>query len=334
LVKQQKTKIMSDIGNLYGCYEDGERYLKEQKYAMAAEEFWWCEQYFENGEFYSISKGMDEMANSASLRWREIIQDLPLLSMTSLLYKRCCQCLRSLWLSDNRNELRKTKGGISRSEHEEYTALTSLLKETFDSDWRLSPQRTRALRRKSLRAETPFRIPTVPYRIAINALAEETKVYLKKQELSHIFEPTFAYEDMFSMITALNTENGRNEACVYSKSTDVSDYMLDGYAFDYYVISHNVQLSDFKLYCVNADYLKSLSIPAKDLTSQNTDIQQLFIIKSILPEVLERQAGMDDRLNMMRNIKRKKIMPSGAMGMHCHEPSECAFVDYCVTRNN
>jgi len=325
---------MSDIGNLYGCYEDGERYLKEQKYAMAAEEFWWCEQYFEHGEFYSGCKGIDEIANSASLRWREIIQDLPLLSMTSLLYKRCCQCLRSLWLSDNRNDLRKPKESFGRTDYEEYTALISLLNESFDRDWRLSPQRMRAVRRKSLRAETPFRLPTVPYRIATNALAEETMIYLKSQEFTHIFTPTFAYKDMFTMITVLNKENGRNEACVYSKSTDVSDYMLDGYAFDYYVISHNVQLSDFKLYCVNADYLKSLGITTKDLTSQNTDIQQLFIIRSILPEVLERQTDMDDKLNMMRNIKRKKIMPSGAMGMHCHEPSECGFVDYCVSRNN
>lgn len=238
---------MSDMGNLYGSYEEGERYLREQHYAMAAEEFWWCDRYFENGEFYSISKDMEEIGNSAGVQWREIMRKLPLLSMTSLRYKQGCQCLKSLWLHENKRELKKTKGGISQTDYEEYIALTNLVKELFDNDWSLSPQRMRALRRKGLRAKTPFRIPALPYKIATSVLAEETSVYLKSREFSHIFDATFAYKNMFSMITVLDTENGLNKACVFTRAADVSDDLLNGYAFDYFVISHNVQLSDFVL---------------------------------------------------------------------------------------
>ena len=43
---------MSDIGNIYGCYDEGEMYLKKLMPAKAAEAFWRCEQYFEHGELY------------------------------------------------------------------------------------------------------------------------------------------------------------------------------------------------------------------------------------------------------------------------------------------
>ena len=90
---------MSDFGNIYGSFEAGENALKEKDYITAAENFWWTEQYFRQGEFPIYDADLQKMAETArNLRYEITRHHLFTAKLSKSTFVMGKQCTKQLWL--------------------------------------------------------------------------------------------------------------------------------------------------------------------------------------------------------------------------------------------
>lgn len=263
---------------------------------------------------------MARISREAGLRWREIIGKLPRFSLSKTTFMQGCQCAKSFWLHKSMYEWRRISDE-TQAKFDEGKVIGDLAKHLFGDDqvvWRHSLHNNWEQHKEVLQCKTPFRVPTIPYRISSNAWVENTLEYLLAHVPAPYFDAAFAYHDLLATLDVLNVENEQNVAYEAKAMSEINDVVLDGCAFQYHVISQNIPLSDFRLILINEPYFSSLGMTMKDLTLQNTDIHELFVVKSVLSEILERQDAIKNRISEMKKLVKQKSAPNISMGNHCH----------------
>ena len=121
-----------------------------------------------------------------------------------------------------------------------------------------------------------------------------------------------------------------NVAYEVKSSYDVKDVYIHDSALQYYVMSHNIGLSDMFLVYPDEEYVKSLGIEIDQLNENNCDVHRLFIKKSIIAEVLALQETINAELKQIKPVISQLTEPRINMGEQCEIPYVCDFQQYCT----
>lgn len=319
---------MSDLGNYYGSFEAAQEYDKAGDIVMAATEYWMCVQYCEHGDFPYIPDLSLEA--KAERKLKKYLPKIPYAPLSKTTFIKGCQCPKALWLYRNKYDQRN----VSKEQQQKFDKghiIGDLAQKLFPAGHDASlfsyPKHIdRAL--EKLQWKSPIKVPSLPYRLKQNIWLQQTEEAIMKN-VQDIYEAAFTYNDVFSAIDILHFDNNHNVAYEVKSSYEIKDVYIHDCALQYYVMSHNIKLHDFVIIYLDKEYVKSLNLEIKDITMDNCDINNLFIKKSILSDVIALQETIEEELTSIKPILSTKKEPQIAMGAHCSQPYECEFSQYC-----
>jgi len=145
-----------------------------------------------------------------------------------------------------------------------------------------------------------------------------------------IYEAAFMFNEVLSIADIIVKEkNGlsrRSQAetgwSIYEvkSSTSISETYLNDAALQYYVISNSgVEINDFSIIYINNHYIRKGKL----------DINELFTIESVIDSILPLQNFIEENIERLKKVIRKREMPGIDIGEHCHNPYTCSFFNYC-----
>ena len=103
-------------------------------------------------------------------------------------------------------------------------------------------------------------------------------------------------------------------------STSISETYLNDAALQYYVLSNSgLNLKDFSIIYINNQYVRQGEL----------DINSLFVIESVLEQIIPLQESIIENVEQLKDILIKKKMPDIDIGEQCHNPYTCGFFNYC-----
>ncbi|UCH66770.1 MAG: DUF2779 domain-containing protein [Ignavibacterium sp.] len=135
-----------------------------------------------------------------------------------------------------------------------------------------------------------------------------------------IYEAGFQFNEVLSIADII--VNGKGDWKVYEvkSSTSISETYMNDAALQYYVISNSgLKIKDFSIIYINNQYLRQ----------GNLDINSLFVIESVLDQILPLQEFITTNVERLKQMLKKKKMPDIDIGEHCHNPYMCGFFNYC-----
>lgn len=316
---------MSDIGNYYYSYDNAHEFKTHGDPLMAAIEYWKCIQYAENGDFFEmpdLSMEVKAMLNLKILQAR-----LPFAPLSKTMFLKGCHCRKALWLYKNKYDQRYVSFRMQQ-ELDTSRVVRELAQQLFPSgtDVSVFPKLQHQL--KVLQGKTPLQLPNLPYKLKQNLWLRQTKAAIK-DGVKDIYEAAFTYKKVFAAVDILHAEGDGFVAYEVKSGFGVNDLYIHDCALKYYVMNHNIQLDDMFLMYLNEEYVNSLGISIDSLTVEDCDIQQLFIKKSILNEVVAMQSTIKKELKKIKPILSRKTEPKVDVGDQCIIPYACEFHHYC-----
>ncbi len=211
-------------------------------------------------------------------------------------YIRGLQCEKSFYLNFYHKQF-----GITRDEqdttkfdigHDVGKYAQQLFPEGVDCGYEITKDRTRS-------AE-----------LTIKAIEEGNKV---------IYEAAFEYDGLLCFADILIKEG--DEWIIYEvkSSTSVKNYHINDAAFQYYVISNNIPVKEAYIVCLNNQYVRN----------GNIDINQLFVIESVLENALSLQNEIKIKTTKFKELTEAKTIPDKRLGKNCDDPFTCDFKGHC-----
>lgn len=317
---------MSDIGNYNGSFESAEKLEANGNVLDAAIEYWMCTQYYEHGEFPVVPD--TSLGSKAGQKWKNLQSKLPYAPLSKTTFIKGCQCLKALWLYRNKYDQRVVTPDVQQKFKVGHI-IGELAQHLFPSGFDASLFSELQFRLESLQGRTPLRVPNLPYRLKQNLWLKQTQEAIERRSQA-IYEAAFTYDDVFAAVDILLTGDEGKIAYEVKSSYDVKDVYIHDCALQYYVMSHNIELTDMFLVFPDEEYVKSLGIEIDDLTLDNCDVQRLFVKKSILADVLALQETVSAELKKIKPVLYKLSEPKINMGEQCDNPYQCDFQEYCI----
>ena len=320
---------MSDFGNIYGSFEMAEEAMRKQDYVVAAENYWWTEQYYEHGEFPIYDARLEEMAETASKQWHDIIKHhLTVAKLSKSTFVMGRQCVKQLWLHKYKYNERvvseQLQGAFDRGHN-----IGELAQHLFPDGKDASDNMFHNFQRENLQSKSPLPLSQMPYVLKQNLWIRNTKQHIDRKE-RFIYEAAFTHDDVFAAVDILECADDKYIAYEVKSTDSVKDVYLSDASLQYYVINTHVPLKDFYIVYLNKDYIEELNIPLNELSEENCDINKLFLKKSILNEILMLQPDIKQDIdNFLNIIKNRNKCPQINIGEQCTTPYECVFKHYC-----
>jgi hypothetical protein len=135
-----------------------------------------------------------------------------------------------------------------------------------------------------------------------------------------IYEAAFLFNEVLSIADIVVNENNKWNIYEVKSSTSISETYLNDAALQYYVISNcGIEINDFSIIYINNQYIRRGEL----------DLNELFTIESVLDDILPMQNFVEDNVDRLKKVIRKKEMPDINIGEHCHDPYTCSFYNYC-----
>jgi hypothetical protein len=135
-----------------------------------------------------------------------------------------------------------------------------------------------------------------------------------------IYEAGFQFNEVLSIADII--VKGRGDWKVYEvkSSTSISETYINDAALQYYVISNSgLKIKDFSIIYINNQYVRQGKL----------DINSLFVIESVLEQILPLQETIVGNVERLKQMLKKEKMPDIDIGEHCHNPYTCGFFNYC-----
>lgn len=216
---------------------------------------------------------------------------------------RSTQCLKSLYLHKNRPFLRDRLSAEQLAKFKRGTDFGILAQQLFPGGTNLQPK-------------SPSQ-----YKKAIAATSE----VLSTGKDFCIYEASFQSDEVLIILDILLKKNGKIYAYEVKSSKAISPTYFKDAALQYYVIKNSgVPIEDFSIIYMNENY-----IPMNEGDEQNIDLNQLFIIKSVLPEIYDLQAYITEQIPRAKEVLFLKHSPEIEVGPHCNSPYPCDFIGHC-----
>ena len=166
----------------------------------------------------------------------------------------------------------------------------------------------------------------IPHDENLSVMIERTKK-LMQDKPNIITEASFSYDNNFCSVDILKNDLNGVEIYEVKSSTEVKDIHKDDVAYQYFVLS-NLGLNVKKVCIV---HLNSKTYTRR----KELDINQLFDIKDVTVDALERQdlvRNNIDRFNNVMEVYGSDEEPEKELGSYCLDKKkygECSFWQYC-----
>jgi len=147
---------------------------------------------------------------------------------------------------------------------------------------------------------------------------ELTKKYIAEGH-SIIYEAAFEYDGLLCFADIMVKEDNNWTIYEVKSTTTVKDYHINDCSFQYYIISHILNVKDIYVVHLNNKYIRNGAI----------DISQLFTKESVLKEVLELQNNIIGKADELKRILTGAELPIIAIGKQCSKPFHCDFHSTC-----
>ena len=137
---------------------------------------------------------------------------------------------------------------------------------------------------------------------------------------SVMYEATFLFDEVIAAVDIL-VKNSEGSFCYEVKSsTEIKETFILDAALQYYLIKNSgINIKDFFIVYINNQYIRQDQI----------DINQLFIKKSILAEIIELQNSIPEIVLQLKSVLQKEECPSIDIGLQCNDPYPCDFIGHC-----
>ncbi len=152
-----------------------------------------------------------------------------------------------------------------------------------------------------------------------------TKGLLKTAELidkksKAVYEAAFQFNDVLVITDIVVGNKKKWDAYEVKSSTSVSETYLNDAALQYYVLSNSgIDINDFSIVYINNQYIRQGKL----------DIKKLFIVESVLEHLVPMQEIIEENVERLKNVIRKRDIPYIDIGEQCHNPYKCGYFNYC-----
>ena len=135
-----------------------------------------------------------------------------------------------------------------------------------------------------------------------------------------IYEAAFQFNEVLSIADIIVKEKNKWNIYEVKSSTSISETYLNDAALQYYVISNSgIEINDFSIIHINNQYIRKGEL----------DINELFTIESVFDSILSLQNFVEENVERLKKVIKKREMPDIDIGEHCHNPYTCSFFNYC-----
>lgn len=207
------------------------------------------------------------------------------------------QCLKSLYLHKKRPFLRDRLSKEQLAKFKRGTNIGILARDLFPGGINLEPK-------------SPSQ-----YRKTVLATAEEIQ-----QNEYIIYEAGFQADQVLILLDILQKKDQKIYAYEVKSSLGISETYINDAALQYYVITNaGYELEDFSIIYINKDC---------DL-NEKPDLNQLFITKSVLIDVISMQDHIKEQIRLAKVATQLTKSPDISVGDHCNIPYPCDFQGHC-----
>lgn len=212
-------------------------------------------------------------------------------------FLRGMQCHKSLFLNKFHKELRDEISYSQDALFEQGTNVGLLARDLFPNGIEVSNKQN-------------FNYDTAISRTSEILMSNESVVY----------EATFLFNEVIAAVDILVKDKEGSYCYEVKSSTEIKETFILDSALQYYLIKNSgINIRDFFIIHINNQYVKQDQI----------DINQLFIKKSILTELIELQDSIPEKIQQLKSVLQKKECPSISIGLQCNNPYPCDFIGYC-----
>ena len=209
-------------------------------------------------------------------------------------YIRGLQCHKSLWLYNNKPELRDTPDNQTESSFNTGYDVGELAKELFPNG-----------------VEIEFDSKN------FNGMIKKTKELISNGT-EVIYEASFSEASIFAMADILVKNGNAWDIYEVKASTHTKEYHRNDTAIQWYALAKAINLNRAYVVHINNQYIRNGEL----------NIKELFTIDDITDVVLEKQDEIPLQLEEMQEML-KGEMPDIDIGKHCSDPHGCDFSSHC-----
>ena len=139
-----------------------------------------------------------------------------------------------------------------------------------------------------------------------------------------IAEASFASDGCFcstDIIKVINKDENIIDVYEVKSSTSVKPEHIIDMAFQYNtIVNAGYTVRNFYHVSINSEYIRD----------EELDINQLFNVVNILPDILVNLDIITSNIDYYKEILEKDTEPVVALGTHCMNPNECPYFKYCT----
>ena len=225
------------------------------------------------------------------------MQNPPRHILSKSTFMKGCQCPKALWLYKHKPELRTEVSEQQQTIFDQGTNVGKLAEQLFPKGVDARPENTFAYQQ---------------------SVVDTQKYILEGHKV--IYEAAFQYDQVLAALDILVCNRGRWKAYEVKSSTSVSDAILQDAALQYYVITQSgLPLVDFSIVYINNEYVREGDL----------DVQELFVIESVLEQILELQPMIAAKIPELKRVAKLAEVPKRDIGPHCSDPYGCDFMEHC-----
>lgn len=137
---------------------------------------------------------------------------------------------------------------------------------------------------------------------------------------SVIYEASFQHLGVRVALDILHRSSRGWEGVEIKSSLSVSDTFLWDASLQYFVITGSgLPLTDFSIAFINPNYVRQGPL----------NIQELFVIRSVMDQVLQNQHEVAEKVERFREVASLSGSPPLETGPHCTNPYPCDFIGHC-----
>jgi len=157
-------------------------------------------------------------------------------------------------------------------------------------------------------------------KLNLNKMKELTTQYIS-EGVENICEASFDYNGLYCAVDILRKDNDGWAIYEVKSSTHASHIYAVDIAYQKYVLEHcGLKITGTYLVCLNSNYV----------LGDNLNIHGLFQIIDMAAEVESEFSNVPFLLKKSEETYKLKVEPDIDLGLHCKDPYECAFWNYCT----
>ena len=150
------------------------------------------------------------------------------------------------------------------------------------------------------------------------SLARTKKLIAEGEDV--LYEPAFQHNGVLAYVDILVRKADVWRAYEAKSSGSVKDVNYLDAAIQYYILNGmGLELADISIVHLNTSYVRQGDL----------DLEQLFVIVSVLPEVQALQSEITGQLKDMRKVLAGDHVPEIDIGPQCSNPYDCEFMGHC-----